>query len=164
MISMDPKQLVYVLVIIPLILILAVTIFHGFAINARSPYESTVVNETVKGIADGGAWYTLDYSAKKNTTPSDLRVVDYTNNSYIGNFSINYGYAIDHSRIWIGDNEDGALNITYVAYKGSGYESFVKVYQQTTSGQKLGSMVPYVLIALTIVTVIIGAFGISKLV
>lgn len=37
-----------------------------------------------------------------------------------------------------------------------------KVDSQTWSGYKLGALLPYVLIAVTIITVILGAFGLTR--
>lgn len=41
--------------------------------------------------------------------------------------------------------------------------TFDSVNTQTWSGYKLGALLPYVLIAITIVTVILGAFGLTRL-
>lgn len=162
---MDIKYLVTSLIAIPLILILAITVFHGLAVNSRSAYESTVTNESIKTGVANDTWFDLDYAGKKNTTADGIKVWNGTATAQTRyyNFSMDWANQIDLSRIHIGTDGHGMVNVTYTAYSGSGYESFTKVYDQTLTGQKLGSLFPYILIALAVVTVIIGAFGVTKL-
>jgi len=55
-----------------------------------------------------------------------------------------------------------AANIDQSGWSTTANETKTKVESQTWSGFKLGALLPYVLIAVTIVGVILGAFGISR--
>jgi len=159
---MDSKYLVSVLVVTPLVLVIALTVFHEMALTSRTPFEGFVYNETVKDAGPAGQWYVLQYAMRDNTTASELKV--YNGTQPYTNYTLDKAYELDHSRIYIGTDGTGQINITYPAYTGSGYTSYVKVHDLTLSGQKLGSLVPYILISLAVVTIIVGAFGVSKLV
>jgi len=52
-------------------------------------------------------------------------------------------------------------NIDQAGWTTSANDTKTKVDDQTWSGYKLGSLLPYVLIAVTIISVILGAFGIT---
>ena len=55
-----------------------------------------------------------------------------------------------------------STNIDQSGWSTDANTTKTKVDDQTWSGFKLGAMLPYVLIAVTIVTVILGAFGLSR--
>lgn len=84
----------------------------------------------------------------------------------------NAGYAvnIENSSIKICTNGTGGWpNMTtgtkyysYVFYGGTGYEAFEKISTQTYSGFKLGSLIPFILFAIAIIAIILGAFAIRS--
>lgn len=167
---MDAKYLVTSLIAIPIILLVALTVFHGLSLyGIPSGMESTATNETIG--TDAGTHYTT-YDAKQDS----VTWVHNTTDSLCGSISgtdadkTNCGTVVtyrnfDTAKIVVpGSNISGSIKASYTKYSGDSWTSYSKVYDQTMSGHKLGSQVPYILIAMTIVTVIVGAFGVSKLI
>ena len=54
-------------------------------------------------------------------------------------------------------------NIDRTGWSTDANTTYSNINTQTWSGYKLGSLLPYVLIAVTIITVILGAFGLTRL-
>lgn len=161
----DIKYLVTALLAIPMILLLSLSVFQGMARNSRVNFEATVTNETIKSAGSASdAWFTTTYAMKPNGT------VALANSTGVGweaytNYTVDPDYAIDQSRVHLGSdlNATNVVVMNYTGYTGTGYESYAKVYDQTISGYNLGSLTPYIIIALAIVTTIIGVFGVTKL-
>lgn len=55
-----------------------------------------------------------------------------------------------------------SANVDQAGWSTEANDTKTKVEAQTWSGFKLGSLLPYVLIAVTIITVLLGAFGLSR--
>jgi len=57
-----------------------------------------------------------------------------------------------------------STNISRTGWTADANTSFDTVNTQTWAGYKLGALMPYVLIAVTIISIILSAFGISRIV
>ena len=55
-------------------------------------------------------------------------------------------------------------NISRTSWTADANSTYDSINTQTWAGYKLGSLLPYVLIAVTIITVILGAFGLTRLI
>ena len=159
----DPKYLVTAIVVIPLFLLLGTTVFHNMAVNSRTPFETSVANESLGNCTTTKTVYPA-YAVKNDN--DTLEIWNGTGSTWqrFSNFTISYEYEIDRSQIVLGGNCIQNANISYTAYSGDGYESFAEVYDQTLEGQQLGAIFPYIIIAMAIIGAIIGAFGLTKII
>jgi len=140
-------MLVTAIVFIPIMLLVFTSIFQNFSFNSRSSFEKTVTNET---LGTGSDTYTTDYPVKEITAV-------YNDTKAYTNYTADLKSGLEPAEITIGADGTGAIKITYVAYDtDNGYDSWVRVYNQTFAGYKLGSMLPFILIALVVITLIAG--------
>jgi hypothetical protein len=54
-------------------------------------------------------------------------------------------------------------NIDRTGWSTDANTTYTNVNTQTWAGYKLGALLPYVIIAVTIITIILGAFGLTRL-
>ncbi|RLE45201.1 hypothetical protein DRJ16_00045 [Candidatus Woesearchaeota archaeon] len=146
------KGIIFAVLTIPIILTISLTVFEGFFQSNQETFETSVVNES---LGTGAGTYYTDYPAKVDSAtvyngttvcPSSVCVIDYRSET-------------QPAKVTVGSEAGStAIKISYTAFSKSGYTQMVKTYQQTQSGYNLGALLPFVLIAMTIVGVIVGAF------
>ena len=135
---------------VPLILIIFAAVFTNLSSTTIYSFEEAVTNETVG--ADAGT-YTTAYDAK------DASVTAAYNGSStctIGELC-NITYA-PFSKATIVSSVDGAIKVSYTKYDQGGYESYEKVRTGTWGGFKLASLLPYIIIAMIVLGILLGAF------
>jgi len=149
----DIKMLITALIIVPFILLISATVFQNFAFGSRSGFEgSEIVNET---LGTGAGTYYTAYPAKVDSATI------YNGTALCGDAcTIDYYTGLQKAKVVAGDTATGQINITYTPYSATGYTSWTKIFSQTFAGMKLGGLVPFVLIAVVIITVIVGALKI----
>jgi hypothetical protein len=163
---MDPKLLVMSLVAIPLTLLISLTIVDNMARNSLTAFEGTAVNQTLDPAAVIGTPAT--YTSPQVCKEGSITFVGNTSHKCHPNICYNQTYAGFNEPFTIVDTNNatmkGTLYLTCTPYSSSGFSSYQSVYDQTIAGNKIGSMVPYIMIALAIITVLMTAFTVSKLV
>jgi hypothetical protein len=162
---MDMEMLVTALLAIPFILIIAGTVFQTFSFQSRVTFEETVTGEELGVVDVSPKTFTTDYPVKKGSEV--LTVKNVTSGEVISSSisSIDYKSGLDPADVTVESLVTGAdikAYLDYTAYKAEGYDDWKKTYYGTFSGMKLGSILPYIYIAIAIVTIIIGAFGVSR--
>ena len=161
----DVNPIIVAVIAIPLAILIAVSVFGSMAINSRSSFEGAVINESLKdnNTAGSGTYRTADAIVPETETVF-CGITQLTRNT---NYTIDYYYAIDSSEIVLDSNcgtdqDISYANVSYTGYTGTGYDTYSAMYSQTTQATQLGSLMPFVLIALALVSAIVGVFGISK--
>jgi len=160
---MDPKYLITALLVIPMVIVLTMVVFQNMAINNLTLFEGTAANDTMGSATIGSAFdLTGTYSCKSGS----ITFVGNTTHICHPNICYNVTYNFNEPCEIIDTNNKtmkGTIIATYTPYSSSGFESYKAVYNQQNSSMQLGALVPYILIALAIITVILTAFGIATL-
>lgn len=155
---MDAKYLVMALLGVPFILLISVSVFSGLALySIPSDMETDVTNETFSATGESSL-----YDCKEGTLENC-----WTAGGLDEDCSTNCTVAYDNFNkcvLTIASGTPTPVNCSYTSYQGDSWDSYSKVYTQTISGQKLGSTIPYILIAISVITVLIGAFGLSRII
>jgi len=155
----DAKMLLPAL-IVPLVLIISGAVFTNFASESRSAFETSVTNEELGTLDSSPKLFYTDYPAK----PDSMTVVvkNTTSGSVVtATVSIDYNGGYDEAEVNVTSSTTGSdikVYANYTAYTGSGWESFQKVRTGTWGGFKLASMLPYIIIAMIVLSVLLGAF------
>jgi len=166
---MDLNQLVFVLIVIPLLLLISANVVYNVADSSLWAFETTITNETVNDSVINGvavSTFTLDYDTKENST-NDL-ITCYNGTGANWNVCINCT-AIHRPRntaqIRVGQNVNNNtfINCTYTGYTGDGYDAFEDSESGTWNGFSLGSQLPFVYIAMAVVGIVLGVFGFRHL-
>jgi len=168
----DEKYLITALIAVPMLILLAITVTNGLVNGNRVTFENTV-NQTNSSSYNGTTNCQVTGCQVMNST-YDCKldsVSKVSNGTGEGTLGIQYNVTYDTwgkchvTSKWAGSPAE--VYYIYTAYKDtadlSQYTSYKNIITQTNAGQKLSAMVPYVLIAIAIITIILGAFGISKL-
>jgi len=163
---MDPKLLVMSLVAIPLTLLISLTVVDNMARNSLTAFEGTAANQTLTpaAVIGTGATYIFPIVCKEGSitwvgnTTMQCVITGCYNHTYSG-FNKNTEIVDTYNKTM-----RGTLYGTCTPYSNSGFSSYQSIYDQTIAGNKIGSMVPYVMITLAIITTIMGAFAVSKLI
>lgn len=168
---MDTKILITAVLTVPILLVIATSVITNFADTSRTVFENTITNEDL-GVVDSTPkiLYT-DYPVKADSETLILK--NTTSGSTLGtlvegtNYTINYngGYSVATVNVTSVSTTGSDIHVygNYTGYSASGYTHYTNEYQQTLSGYNLASMLPLVYIAIVIIGIILGAFGISKL-
>lgn len=144
------KEILFAVLTVPLILIISLTAYQSFFASSQSAFEQTVVNES---LGTGAGTYYAVYSAKvgsatiyNGTTvcPAAVCSVDYRDGLYPMKVTVTSA---------AGSTE---IKATYTAYAKEGYTQYVKTYTGTQSGFTLGSLLPFILVAIGIVGIIVS--------
>jgi len=159
------KELVYALLIIPMLLLISYAVFTPFFLNSRSTYETTVTNELLGNLSTNGTSFTSDYYMK----PDSLIGLDGGNSTVdaecLDMSTVDYKQGVSLGNITVYCNATGstiAVYADYTAYSGTGYDAALKAEAGTRSGYSLGGQLPFLYIAVAVVSVILGAFGINR--
>ena len=145
--------------IVPLVLVIASAVFTGFSSNTASTFEEAIVNETI-GTADGTA---KDLETAYDCKEDSVTAVYNGTSKMTASTDYNVTYSpFDPCTISIGSHiTTGTIKVCYTAYKGEGYTSFTKIREGTWGGYKLASLLPYIVIAMVVLGLLIGAFVIK---
>jgi len=141
------SELIYAVLSIPIILLVSLAAFQNFFSGTQSTFEQTIVNESL-GTAPG-TFYTA-YPAKVGSATI------YNGTTLCSACTIDYKDGLEVAEV-NATEASGEVKITYTAYAKEGYTNYIKTYTGTQRGYMLGSLLPFILIAMTIVGIIIAA-------
>jgi hypothetical protein len=142
-------NLLYAVLSIPIILLISLTVFQNFFSSSQTTFEQVIVNES---LGTGPGTYYTAYPAKVGSATV------YNGTTVCSACSVDYKSGLDPAVVTVPTSAGStAIKITYTAYAKEGYSSYVKTYRGTQTGFSLGSLLPFVLIAITIVGIIIAA-------
>ena len=151
------KDLMYAILTVPIILLISTTVFHGIFSGSQNVFEVAVVNETMGAAPFTGS---TDYPAKYGTITCS-NSTDNCQNATVQNCTINYNSGLSPASVdTTAGLKAGTVYCSYTAYSKEGYSSYVKTYQGTFSGYNLGSLIPFVLVAMLVVGAVIVGLGV----
>jgi len=138
---------------IPIVLLIFVSIFNGMSISADNQWEVDYVNESMT--------FTLNTSTSLANTPIDsITSID----NQTGTMST-YSYNADTGIITQTgtDGAGGSYNVSYAGHGGDGWDAFEDIESGTWSGYALGSQLPFIIIAIMVLGILIGAFVYTRM-
>jgi hypothetical protein len=139
--------------VIPLLLIVMVSVYMQSTDSTSFVWENTVTNESA-GTADGDETVT---SANHCKPASVTAVYNGTDACALATcYTVTYT-PLGTCDVWTNATA-GSILISYTGYTGDGYSAFDKMNDSAYSGFKLGSVLPYVIIAMAVLGIIVMAF------
>jgi len=158
------QKLIAAVLAVPMILIISVAVFQSMAFQSRSPFEQAVTNELLGVVSASPSIFNTAYPAKEGSAAVTVKNV--TSGAVISGASatINYKSGLDPAVVTVSSPTVGSdikAYINYTAYSGEGYSEWTRTYRGTLSGMNLGSLLPFIYIAIAVVGVILGAFGVA---
>ena len=156
------KNLLFTVVVIPLILLISLTVFQGFFSGTQSTFEQAVSSEELGVLDSSPKTFVTAYPAKVDSIAVTVKNVTSGETITPSSVTIDYKSGLDPAEVTISSavvGSDVKAYADYVAYAKEGYSEYVKTYKQTQGGFNLGSMLPFILIAVVIVGVIIAALA-----
>ena len=159
---MTSVKIVVPLLLIPLLLIIAGAVFTNFAGQSRSAFETAVTGEELGVLDSSPKTFYTDYPAKVDSMT--VTVKNETSGATVSaDVTIDYNGGWEVAEVTVSSTTTGSdikVYADYTAYAGSGWETFGRVRTGTWSGFKLASLLPFVIIAMTVIGVLVGAFAI----
>jgi hypothetical protein len=144
-----PRELLYAVLSVPILLIISLTVFNNFFNSSRSNFEVAVTGEV---LGTGPGTFTTAFPAK----PGSATI--YNGNALCGSAcTIDYKDGLDKAVVTAGSSATGQIKIDYTAYAKEGYSELVKTYRGTHSGYNLAGLLQFILIAMVILGAIITA-------
>lgn len=162
------NNLIYALIVIPIVIGIALAIYFPFFAGHRTIYQSTVTDELIGNLSTNGTTFALAYPAVVDSLTgldggnSSEDAVCLPANSQPSTASYNSG--MSNAEVTVFCNVTGpsiAVYADYTGYVGDAYQSALSAEQQTRSGFSLGALLPFILIALTVVAIVLGALGLK---
>ena len=139
------------ILIVPLVLLIVAAVFTSFTSSTVYVFEEAIVNES---LGTGTTVYTA-YPCK------DASVTQINNKTHtqtaVTQYNVSYT-PFGKATITLRSDVSGGVNASYTAYTGSGYETFEKTRTGTWGGFKLASLLPYIIAAVVVLGVLLGAF------
>lgn len=157
------SDLTYALLAVPFILLISVVVLQNFTASTQPNFENSLseaqVNLTGACIPACTATYTTLYPVKDGTlTITAKNISGNTQPAYFANNSVTYDGGLKPLDFTVTAKYNGTVRANYTGYSAGGYNSFLKTQAGTWNGFNLASMLPFIIIALAIVGVILGAF------
>lgn len=155
----DIQKAVIPALLIPLLLVIFVSVYMSTTDSTSYAFETAVAAEgtgTTAASAAGSA-YTVSHC-------KDASVTAVANGSTA--MTVVTGYNVTYSPLGVANitySEDltgGEITATYTAYKGDGYTAFDKMNDQTYSSFKIASIMPYVLVAMVVLSIVLTGLAI----
>ena len=153
---MDISKSVIPALIIPILLIVATSVYMSTTDSTSFVFEEAVSAEDTgtDAAAEEVTAYTV-YPCKKDSITAVTNGT--TAMTAVTDYNVTYT-PLDVATIVVGAHIDaGDIKATYTAYKGSGYDAFDKMNDQSYAGFKLASLLPFVVIAMVTIVLVIGA-------
>ena len=151
----DVEKTIIPVLVIPLLLLIMVAVYMNAADNTKFVFEQTVTNETTGETADGANSFSSKYDCKEDSLTA---VTNGTMTCGTNCYNVTYVNQGRAPCTFQTNATTGAILISYTAYKGDSYTAFEKVDNMALQGFKMSSLLPYVVIAMTILVVIVGTF------
>ena len=142
--------------IIPLVLMVCLAVFVGFSGSTTAVFENTVTNETFanKTSKVGISNYTTAYVGTDDDTPI---IYNGTQVCAVCTATFTPGLGL---RIVLPDGTQGVPQVTYVGLSDSHYGTWTNISEGGQNGFDLAAMLPYAIIGLTILALMLKAFGV----
>lgn len=158
------NQLIYGLVAIPILLLIGLAVWQPMFSTSAYQFEELIANEHLGNLTLNGTTMYTDYPMKL----SSLTAVDAINASgdavvcYAGTVTYNDYLAVASFAVSCTQNASTvAVYADYTGYTG-GYSRAIQINSGVVSGYGLGSQLPFIYIAIAVISVILGAFGLSR--
>jgi len=129
-------------------------VFVSFSDGTKFIYEQAIVNES---LGTGAGTYTTAYDAKANTTAAQIAI--YNGTDVCGDCTLSFTPG-ESATMVAGSDVVGAIEMSYTGYSIGAYESFEKIGSGTESGYNLASMIPYIIVAVTIIALMLNYLGV----
>jgi len=148
----DVQKTLVPILIIPLVLLIIVTVFSTTQDATIYTWETTVTNEST-GLTGSGESQTAD--------SAEHCKVDSVTSAYNGSqlMTVSTDYNVSYPKLGVctitTNVGAGAVVWTYTGYNGSGYTAFDNISDQSYSGFKLASILPYVIVAMMVLGLVI---------
>lgn len=159
------NNLIYALVVIPIVIGIALSIYFPFFAGHRAIYETTVTDELIGNLSTNGTAISLDYPAKVGS----LTGLDGGNSTVdaacLPSSVESFNSGMSTGSVTVYCNVTGssiAVYADYTAYTGDAYQTALTAEQQTRSGFNLGALLPFILIALTVVGIVLAGLGLRS--
>jgi hypothetical protein len=158
---MAAKELIFAVLTVPIILIISVAVFQNFFSSSQSTFEQTTTNETLGTISSSPITFSTAYPSKVDSLTAYAKNI--TSGATVSiSTSVDYKSGLEPAAVTITSATTGTdikAYANYTAYAKEGYSSYTKTYTGTFSGFNLGALLPFILIAVTIVGIIVGALA-----
>jgi len=153
------SNLIYAVLSVPIILLISLTVFQNFFSSSQSTFEQAVSGELLGVLDASPKTFVSAYPAKVGSMTVTVKNV--TSGVIItpSLVSIDYKSGLDPASITISSTTVGSdikAYADYTAYAKEGYSSYVKTYRSAQSGFNLGTLLPFILIAIVIVGIVIA--------
>lgn len=143
---------------VPIMLILSVAVFHGMQDAGQSTWE-VAYNESITFASN------TTYTAVGNAPiveDNGVVIRNYTHTFPASATSVNSveaNYSFTSEGVLMRTNETftlGTYNVSYTGHGGNGWSSFESIRDRTYSGYQLGSLLPYVIVAVLVIGALLG--------
>lgn len=153
------KNILYALVTLPLILIVALSVFEPFSASSRTPFEQTITADVLGVLDTSPKTFTTTYPVKEGTLT--VYAVNTTDNSAVTITvdSVDYKDGLEPAIVTVSSTTTGTdieVRADYTGYAKSGYDQYVKTYKGTISSFNLAGLLPFIVIALAVVAAVVG--------
>ncbi len=162
-------KIVYAVLTVPLILIIGTVVLSQFTNSSQSNWEDTITAEAksnITGVCTPAAPCTntraTSYPVKDGTLVVTMKNIS---GSTLSGNDINESVTYDSGRsdltVTIVSAYNGSVSLAYTGYSMDGYDTFLKSEQGTWNGFNLASMLPFILAAMALIAIILGAFAVQ---
>ena len=155
----DVEKAIIPVLVIPLLLIIMVAVFMSSTEDTRFTFENTVTNESTGETADGDNAFSSAYDCKEDSVTAVYN--GSSNCATPACYNVTYVDEGTAPCTFVSKATAGAIKISYTAYKDEGYDAFEKVNNLAFQGFNLSSILPFVVVAMTVLGVVIGALVIK---
>lgn len=153
---MDVTKSVIPALMVPILIIIAASVYMSTMDSSGFAFEEAVSAEDTGTDASGEE---VEASTVYPCKDDSVTTVYNGTDTLTASTDYNVTYTpFEAATITVGAHvTQGDIKATYTAYKGDGYDAFDKMNTQSYAGFKLASILPFVVIAMVVITVVIGA-------
>lgn len=150
---MDLEKTVLPALIIPLIILAGVTIYRNTEDQSSFSFETAIADENTTKVGDGSETFSSIYDCK------DASVTSVKNGSTACATPDCYNVTYTPGGVcsFTSTAASGIFYISYTGYNGEGYTAFEQMSNNSYNGYNLASLLPFVVIAMIVVSLLIGA-------
>lgn len=159
------NQLIYGLVAVPILMLLGVAIWQPMYSTSAFQFEETIADELLGNLTLNGTTMTTAYPMKLSSLTS-VSAVNGTGDAvtcYLPT-TITYNDYLAAASFAVNCEQNASTVAVYADYTGytGGYTRAIQINSGVNAGFGLGSQLPFVYIAIAVISVILGAFGLSR--
>jgi len=158
------NQLIYGLVAIPILLLIGVAVWQPMFSTSAYQFEEVIADESLGTFATNGSTVTTAYPMKLDSL-TEYYVLNASGSEFTCyEPTVDYHDYLSAATFALSCEDNGTGRTAYASYTGytGGYNRAIQINQGVNSGYGLGSQLPMVYIAIAVISVILGAFGLSR--